>query len=418
MDNPLLRPSAHSLQKPQVFVKVEFGVSWTGQHTPRQRGFEYKSRGLRERNPDFPRRVPPPTTNYLAATSMQSFQQNHQIPRFNFQDAPHYQERTSHVPPTQARDARGSQPPPRYTNTDYMPPQQYHEPARGRTRHLEAIPEPPSLGLVPDEERRLSTGERNERGSSAPPPLSDNNWDVVRQRPSTQRNGGPSNEQHMAQDNRTSSNLWKDLPEAPNRFRLGEEDLPWEGTWTFPMGFEPFLEPDPYLQTESSSSSTHPPSSAHQRPSSTSQRPHSPPGRGDDPARRRELEALGSAMMTVDNGFESQWWNQEERGERRQLAAVHPPPATEAQVEEQMALGWVGALLPTLAPGESLAGGGGSSSGRMSFVSPEGTMAPGSPVGHGGLVVSPVSEFSGPVANLSRSLSTRSDELWFCGRYA
>lgn len=281
---------------------------------------------------------------------------------------------------------------------------------------MEAIPEPPSLGLDPNMDRRLSTGERNERGSSAPPPLSDNSWDVVRQRASIQGTGGPSNEAPISQG-RQLSNLWKDLPEEPNRFRLGEEGLPWEGTWTFPMGFEPFLEADPYLQPESPRSSSSRLSSAHQRSGSIRQQPagsQSQPGRGDDPARRRELEALGSAMMTVDNGFESQWWNQEERGERRHLAAVHPPPATEEQVEEQMALGWVGALLPSTAAGDTIG------SRRMSFVSREGqfTSAPASSAGQSNMVVSPVSEFSGPVTNLSRSLSTRSDELWFCSRYA
>lgn len=133
-------------------------------------------------------------------------------------------------------------------------------------------------------------------------------------------------------------------------------------------------------------------------------------------------------MMTVDNGFENQWWNQDERGERRQLAAVHPPPATERQVEEQMALGWVGALLPSTALGGgdtftsrrmSLVGGRGAT--NDSIISPESTYVGG---GGGGRaynnngLVSPVSTFSGPVSNLSRSLSTRSDELYFGGRWA
>lgn len=278
----------------------------------------------------------------------------------------------------------------------------------------------------------MSTGERPERGSSAPPPLSDNNWDI-HQQASAQGTADPSNERTITQD-RPKSNLWKDLPEVPARFRLGEEGLPWDGTWTFPMGFEPFLEPDPHLRPESSHTSSRP-SSNHGQPGSSFQHTagpvstniHSPvfqslapasAPRGDDPARRRELEVLGSAMMTVDNGFETQWWNQEERGEKRLLAALHPPPATESQAEEQMALGWVGALLPNNAPGDSL------SSRQISRARPRGEsiFSPESPSSNdhacSNIIVSPVSSNSGPVTNLSRSMSTRSDEIWVVGRYA
>lgn len=425
-----MRPSAQSLQKPQVFMKVEFGVSWTGQHPPRRRGFEYKSRALRERNPnpDFPRHVPAPTTNYLASANIQQPQYHEQIPQLYFQHPPQQpQEHPSCTDQLQPDWPRESQPPPPlpHYSTHHLTPEPL-EPARGRARHIEAIP---SLGLSPDLQRTPSTGERHERGSSAPPPLSDNHWDVV------QQGNVRSSTQDAAVQCQQPSNVWKELPEVPTRFRLGEDGMPWDGAWTFPMGFEPYLEPDPYLQSESvHSSSPKPPST---RPSQDRSRtfheqtgPGSPalrsPARGEDPAQRRNLEALGSAMMTVDNGFENQWWNQDERGERRQLAAVHPPPATERQAEEQMALGWVGALLPSTAPGGgdtftsrrmSLVGGRGANS--DSVISPESTY-----VGGGGrsynnnVIVSPVSTFSGPVSNLSRSLSTRSDELYFGGRWA
>lgn len=231
--------------------------------------------------------------------------------------------------------------------------------------------------------------------------------------------------------------MMKELPEIPTRFRLGEDGMPWEGTWTFPMGFEPFLEPDPYLRPASSHASLKPqyddgqerPQSPHQRssPGDVRSPTTSPPS---DPARRRELEALGSAMMTVDNGFENQWWNSDDRGERQALAPapaagagaamepVHPPPATSEQIREQMALGWVGALLP---PNSSVDGNGK----RFSVDSDDHGMSPGGSPGRrsshvvGNTVVSPVSSYSGPLGGLSRSLSTRSEELWFTGgRYA
>lgn len=449
-----MRPSAQSLQKPQVFMKVEFGVSWTGQHPPRRRGFEYKSRALRERNPDFPRHVPAPTTNYLASTTAQRTQMyNEQIPQLYFQHPPQQSQEHRSCTDQQPDWPRESQPPPQqqqhHYSTHHLMPEP-HEPARGRARHIEAIP---SLGLFPGRESTPGTGgERHERGSSAPPPLSDNHWDVVQQ-----ENIEFSNQDPAAQDHQHSFNVWKDLPEVPTRFRLGEDGMPWDGAWTFPMGYEPYLEPDPYLRSSESVSSSSPkpcPARPCQERSSRTLLEHSGPlppppppdflqspilqARGEaDPAQRRNLEALGSAMMTVDNGFENQWWNQDERGERRQLAAVHPPPATERQVEEQMALGWVGALLPSTAPGGIGGGGETCTSRRMSLVgggrgnhhhhdsliSPESTYVGAGSRSYTGnnnnnMIVSPVSTFSGPVSNLSRSLSTRSDELYFGGRWA
>lgn len=190
--------------------------------------------------------------------------------------------------------------------------------------------------------------------------------------------------------------------------------MPWD-SWSIPVGWEPYFEPDPLLQSPSSPPEPDP-QSFQERPRTTEQdltspmaiRPdsllESPPHPGEDTERVRELEALGSAMMTVDNGFENQWWNQ---GERQSMpTAIHPPPATHDQVREQLALGWAMAHLPPGAENDS-----------VSFGSPD--------HGHGSLsnvVVSPVSSYDGPSLQpgLSRSWSTRSDELWFTGggRYA
>lgn len=405
MDDPLTRPSAQRLQKPQVFVKVEFGVSWSAQHLPRRHGYEYKSRALRERNPDFPRHVPPPTTNYLATASIQPFQQG-QLPHLPQDDhASHLQQQRS-LPPTQNP-----------SSSTFLSPEPYPS-ERGRSRHIEAIPEPPPLGPFPPTQRgesMASSLDRHERGSSAPPPLSENKWDVPAQE--TARLAAGSSIACAATQTRPFSNVWKDLPEVPSRFRLGEDGMPWEGTWTFPMGWEPFLDPDPYLRP--SSTQTPPPSCQFRSPSPEQTFSpnfadiHSPAeqssARPDESARRRELEALGSAMMTVDNGFENQWWNQGERGERRHLTAMHPPRATSEQAQEQMALGWVGALLP---PSSSVDGNGERLS--LDCMSPEDSVGP----SLNNLVISPVSSYSGPVGNLARSLSTRSDELWFSGRCA
>lgn len=86
--------------------------------------------------------------------------------------------------------------------------------------------------------------------------------------------------------------------------------------------------------------------------------------------------------------------------------ALYPPPTTRDHVWEQLALGWAMAHVPPE-----------STTGRaVSIVSGE----PGTATLNNA-VVSPVSSYSGPDVQhgLSRTLSTRSDELWFTGgRYA
>lgn len=398
MDNPLTRPSAQSLQRPQVFVKVEFGVSWSPQHAPRSRGFQYRSRALRERAPYFPRHVPAPTTNYLAASSIQQFQQA-QVPQFYEQRAPE---------PSQSRQR------PSHSEQARQQGQTQHEHQRSRSKQVDFTPAPEERQQdqrASREERRASC-ERHERGRSAPPPLSDNNWDVVH--PQLMADNPVGSSTAYATVDRPASDLWKDLPEVPSRFRLGEEGMPWE-SWTFPMGWEPFMEPDPLLQPPSSHASPDPqysqavPRPSEEEPTSPTvvkiESPiESPRYRREDPERVRELEALGSAMMTVDNGFENQWWNS---GERQPMAtALYPPPTTRDHVREQLALGWAMAHVPP----ESSAGG------TVSIVSGE----PGTATLNN-VVVSPVSSYNGPdiQPGLSRSLSTRSDELWFTGgRYA
>ncbi|KUI71869.1 hypothetical protein VM1G_07857 [Cytospora mali] len=399
MDNPLTRPSAHGFPRPQVFIKFEFGVSWSAQHAPRTHEYEYRSRALRERAPYFPRRVPAPTTNYLAATSIPQFQQA-QVPE------PYYQAHPEQIQPQQWPPHPGHNFLQDYSQPESEQTRQY------RSRQVEFAPEPEFL----QRERRASRNERtsscdrHERGRSAPPPLSDNNWDVVQPRTVAHASTGSSTAR--ATVTRPVSNVWKDLPEIPTRFRLGEEGMPWDA-WSIPTGWEPYFEPDPLLQPPSSHASPNPQLSQDFQERPRTPQPNfnspmvaknespieSPPDRSEDPERVRELEALGSAMMTVDNGFENQWWNQ--GGRQPMPTALHPPPTTQDQVHEQLALGWAMAHLPPGAAGDNL-----------SFVIPE--------QGHGTLnniVVSPVSSYSEPSIQpgLSRTLSTRSDELWFTG---
>lgn len=135
--------------------------------------------------------------------------------------------------------------------------------------------------------------------------------------------------------------------------------------------------------------------------------------RQEDPERVRELEALGQAMMTIDNGFEDQWWNQGERhavpvtsSDAGDLITSHPhqtPPQAAAAAaaagqewSPAAALGWT--------PVHS-----GAADERLAFSTANN-------------LVSPITAYDSPppVYNrLNRTLSTRSDELWFTGeRYA
>lgn len=407
MDNPLTRPSTHGLSRPQVFVKLEFGVSWSAQHAPRKHGLEFKSRALRERATHFPRHVPAPTTNYLANA----------VPQHQYAHPPQDYPSTSIPGPS---DHRRSDPEQTAAQLNLLPPEEENSPffQRSRSRQVNFAPEP-EIRYPPIPRRRSRATvrspslDRHDRGHSAPPPLSDNNWDVVHSQTAAYASTGSSTA--CATSQRPKSDVWKDLPDLPSRFRLGEEDLPWEGTWTFPMGWEPFLEPDPYLQPSSPHSS---------RPRSYQQAPARPESRDDelpstptvvkiespvdsprllqhDPSRRSDLEALGSAMMTVDNGFENQWWNQGQREVIPAAAAVHPPRLTSDQAREQMALGWVGALLP---PG---------SDNDLENAEPTTSPNRSNETSFSNMVVSPISSYSGPVPGLSRALSTRSDELWF-----
>ncbi|KAJ3511132.1 hypothetical protein NM208_g15461 [Fusarium decemcellulare] len=129
----------------------------------------------------------------------------------------------------------------------------------------------------------------HERGKSAPPPFNSSPWDVA-----NNAQGEPS--------------TWKALPTTPNKYRLGEDDMPWD-TWNFPMGYNDEAGDD-NERDESRS-----------RPREASLRatwgPEYPPESSrrfdtDDRAKgaARDIQSLATALMTVDNGFEDQWWYQ------------------------------------------------------------------------------------------------------------
>lgn len=399
----------HSLHRPQVFVRVEFGVSWSPQHSPRTRGLQYRSRGIRERSPNFPRQVAAPNTNYLAAVSIQQFQQQQAQQYAQSQQQLQQQQHQQHqqIQHRPVDRPQSSRPP------HSQPPRERPEQRRSKSKQIEQLQD---KGIF-QESRRSSRSSKSshERGRSAPPPLSDNNWDVIS--PGTSSRAMQGSSTAAATATRSASNLWKDLPEVPSRFRLGEDGMPWDSL-SFPLGWDPYIEADDLLQEPSehsfpyqdvpqprreSPSTPEPPvrNPARVTFSMPTEEQHYRPYRQDDPERVRELEALGSAMMTIDNGFENQWWNQ---GERQPMpftpvagdliVPVHPPPSSGDTFQDQLALGWQSYLPP------------GAMDERLSFSTANNIV---SPVSSGGTDGYP---------RLSRSLSTRSEELWCDGRYA
>lgn len=144
----------------------------------------------------------------------------------------------------------------------------------------------------------IRTSGNHERGSSAPPSLSE-------------RSLGPISPispmgdlQPIFSVQHTSSmplegSMERPLPPLPSRFRLGEDDLPWS--------MEPWYQP-----------SHDPESGVSDRGSTVGLLGiESENGMGEDPQRVRELEALHQAMMTVDSLAHDAWdpWRMDSVGD-------------------------------------------------------------------------------------------------------
>ncbi|KAI1365088.1 hypothetical protein F5Y08DRAFT_338964 [Xylaria arbuscula] len=300
-----LENERNSLGRPQLFVQLSFGVSWSDRHVPRTHTLSYTSKHLKHaRNSGhFPRQ----------AAGEWHHHRDHERPR-----------------------GRPSQP---------------------RLRH-------PATLSPPRDARSDSRRAGNERGSSAPPVVHDDPW--------SDDEGGPSATlfPRPARTTRNPPHLWKDLPTNPARYRLGEDGLPWSSA-------------EPYDQDENEEE---PPFA-----NVPTTLPLSPPNRrhSEDPQRVRDLESLSTAMVTVDNGFENQWWNQ---GDRETTAHVRPRSAE----EEVRPMSMADAVL-------------------LSAAEPPSGVETYSPIsGSFRDLVSPLSDFSPCFNNssLHRSSSTRSDELW------
>ncbi|KAK3984941.1 hypothetical protein QBC44DRAFT_312730 [Cladorrhinum sp. PSN332] len=273
---------------PEIYLHLEFRVAWSKkqqQQPSKSHQVTYRSRSSRERAPAFPRQVPAPNTNYLAA--IRDFDQRQAHVRELRQSYLHSQPQRGH---SQLQE---------YYQRD--------EP-RGRQQEVPIIREP----QPPHRESRSRADSRSsyERGRSAPPPFGENPWDV-----------------NVAQR--------KALPAVPSQFRLGEGVEPWS-TWSLPPGFgtdmfsseevdELTTLPRRDTQRDSITYATNPAMVSTFSPEPATrqqdqQRPATPPPTTDpvSTGKERELGALAAAMVTVDNGFENQWWYQ---GQRKRVVA-------------------------------------------------------------------------------------------------
>lgn len=181
--------------------------------------------------------------------------------------------------------------------------------------------------------------EQHERGTSAPPTMTDRSQPLSPISPMSPMSSLGSFQQFQ---NISSLPVDRDrmnqaLPPSPAQFRLGEDDLP----WSMPAWYRP-------ADNEFAS------------PVTVRSEPE-PLRRLDDPQRVRDLEDLHQAMMTVDslgsNGWEPWTWDSEEdmpRGprsigwairsedapSRAPISPPKPPPYVVCQWEESYAPSW------------------------------------------------------------------------------
>lgn len=340
------------LSKPQVYVQLQFGVSWNQRHSPSTHSLTYMSRNLRNSRDygNFPRQVVPANTNYLNAPGPHP---------------PHYLQKPQpppgHSEQHNSRDTRSRR-------------RAGHEHGRHRPRAVDETRLQPVPVRTEREARSETRASSNERGNSAPPPVNESPWDA--EGPSSTLFPPPGRHRVGEQ-----SQMMKPLPAPPDQFRLGSDGMPWDA-YAWPPGTSSSEGEDPDRRSPFVNNPTVVPLSSQGRP--------------DDPQRVQDLETLSTAMMTVDNGFENQWWYQGSRETTDWWARVEP--GSRRSMPEAML---VSAAEPTFS----------------TFDDFSGTIPPTEDISSSlHMIVSPLSESAGSPAQsfrpLQRTLTTRSEELF------
>ncbi|KAI5460242.1 hypothetical protein BGZ63DRAFT_386803 [Mariannaea sp. PMI_226] len=380
-------------ERPGIYVHFEFGVSWTPRQPPKSRQITYMSRSMRDRANQFPRQLPAPNTNFLAVSQPQTLPVATQL---QYQPQPLYQVQNLHQHatiehPTYPRDTLVGPPP---------------ENASPGQHQINTQIQQQWETLLSRRTSRSQSRSSHERGSSAPPPFNDSPWDA---------NPGPSFTNPIANNlprdqRRLAPETEKALPATPNQFRLGEDDLPWSA-WTFPMGYSEDENDEVAEYRGQSSSRSIEPSheSSHYRDATDR-----------DQGRAIEMQSLAAALVTVDNGFEDQWWYQGPR-----LVHLNGNVISQASVDQYQRNNQT-ATAPELPMGSAVAAWAVSPMQPYShpFECNQGPLDNETPHWESlavlprrssiADVVSPISDLSSPVPSfrgLRRSLTTRSDEL-------
>ncbi|KAG9251702.1 uncharacterized protein F5Z01DRAFT_262075 [Emericellopsis atlantica] len=358
--------------RPAMYFHLEMGVSWRPRKHQGQSNHQLTlmSKSARERANNVTRHWGPQNANYPVhgmqpqrpyLIQQTSYDHNGQ-PYTQQQQWQHQQPAGSHAQwphPTWQTHAQAAQPAIQYHTQPWL-----------------------QSGIEQEQQRpsrpRSPTESPHGRNRSAPPPMSAGSWDAEPE---------PMMATALPQGTAIASTS-KPLPSTPAQYRLGHDDMPWSPS-PFPMG-----------RSDDGSSEQSPDLNDTQNPA-TAVPSSSPAKHVDDRVRGRtkEMQSLATAMMTVDNGFEDQWWYQGER-----LVNIAGDLISPAEVAQRYAPGTSRVWQPTT-PG--MAGlGDGSVDGQIS-ASP--SLAD---------VVSPVSDYSSPRSGhgspgpIKRSMTTRSDEMF------
>jgi hypothetical protein len=357
MEQTLPQPRKNERWGPEIYVHLEFRVSWgKKEQPPKSHQVTYRSRGPRERSPAFPRQVPATNTNYLAA--IHDFDQRQSRLR-------------------EYRRQFFNNPSRHHQMQEYYPAHQQAQP-QAQPGHLQ-VP----IIREPERPTRADARTSHERGRSAPPPIGENPWDV----------SVPQEANRATMEIRR-----KPLPAPPSQFRLGDGGQPWS-TWSLPVGYDPDTFPrdeeEEGLPVRSNPADRNSTMYATNPDMVSTFSPGPAPvarTRDAETGRARELGALSAAMMTVDNGFENQWWYQ---GRRNTMLSDEPGTAVESPIQR-----W-------------------STDQMTATTSPP--MTPTAQTIPAACVVSPLTEYATlqgspgqvPASLLQRTMSTRSEELWF-----
>lgn len=381
--------SASMGERPGFYLHFEVGMSWTPRHAPRSRQVTYMSKNMRDRASHFPRQLPPANTNFLAAPITYPYPTDQPQPQYPPRTRTQTQTQTQTQIPQPQSYYYHDQETVTSGNPSHLGPQGHHlshhstrQPHQQQQQSLTWQQHQPVPQFQQSDVQRSSRSQNrssHERGSSAPPPFNDSPWDAEPE---------PMMASALPRGSRPNDSrpqIWKALPATPNQFRLGEDALPWT-SWTFPLGhIEDGEDESDADQTSSRRQSEYAPESSRRRE------------RDDcDRGRTREMQSLAAAMLTVDNGFEDQWWYQGPR--LVTIAGDLLSPASYTQSPPRgSGVGWAIA-----------------NEDREDVDNWQDSLADDTPRLSVAEMISPMSDFPSPISSyqgLRRSLTTRSDEL-------